>query len=100
MGNPLLVEALGAILRHFLSAGAVWFVAHGIWKSSEAENYVSGLALFLLAVGWSIWQKYGMRSKLVVALSTASAMTEQEAATASRSPVAPSVMTPKDQVPK
>lgn len=57
--NPLLQQALGAIVRAILTGAAGYFVRHGIWTATDAETYIGAAALFVLSVGWSIWQKYG-----------------------------------------
>jgi len=76
--NPLLVEALGAIVRAGLNVCAGWFVAHGIWAANDAEKYVGSAALVVLSIGWSLFQKYGMRIKLLTALATPQTMSENE----------------------
>lgn len=76
--NPLLVEALGSVLRAALNIGAGWLVAHGIWASSDAEKYVGAAAIALITLGWSIWQKYGMRTKLVTAMAMPSGVSENQ----------------------
>lgn len=76
--NPLLVEAIGSILRAILNVGAGWLVAHGIWASSDAEKYVGAAALMLVSLGWSLWQHSGMRKKLVTAMAMPAGITEQQ----------------------
>jgi hypothetical protein len=64
------VEALGSIVRAGLQMLAGYLVSAGIWTGSEAKTYVAAAALALISIGWSLWQKYGMRMKLVTALAT------------------------------
>lgn len=99
--NPLLVEAIGSIVRAVLNIVAGWLVAHGVWASSDAEKYVGAAALALISLGWSLWQKYGMRSKLVTAMALPSGMTENQVEAAVKNPQleTPSVTLPKDEVP-
>lgn len=66
--NPLLSSAIGSILRHFLTIGAGYFVAKGIWTAEEATGYVAGLALALIGIGWSLYQKYRAEVKVETAL--------------------------------
>lgn len=77
--NPLLHQALSSVLRHFLTAGAGYFVTRGIWGKQEAESYVGALVLFLLSFFWSLSQKYFARLKLESALELPAGATEAEA---------------------
>jgi hypothetical protein len=95
--NPLMVEALGSVLRAALNIGAGWLVAHGIWQQSDAEKYVGALALALLSVGWSLWQHYRMRSKLVTAMAMPVGATEHEVERAVNDPA---IKTPPVTLPK
>lgn len=98
--NPLLIEALGSIVRAALNIGAGWLVAHGIWSSSDAEKYVGALAIALLTLGWSIWQKHGMRAKLVTAMAMPAGVSENQVQAAVSDPhvLTPPVTLPKDAV--
>lgn len=98
--NPLLVEALGSVVRAVLNIGAGWLVARGIWTSEKAETYVAAGALALIAYGWSVWQKQHMRAKLVTSNALAG-VTEREVHAMVKDPdvATPSVGTPKDMVP-
>jgi len=100
--NPILVEAAGSIVRAGLNVAAGWLVAHGIWSSSDAEKYVGALALALVSVGWSLWQHWGMRSKLVTAMAMPAGVTENQVHELVKDPLVntPSVSLPKDQVAK
>lgn len=76
--NPLFKEALGSILRWLFSGIAGFFVQRGIWTDNDAKTYVAAGALALLALGWSLWQKYGARLKLVTALISPVGTTENQ----------------------
>lgn len=98
--NPLAQVALGSVLRWALAIGAGYLVQAKIWTDSEAATYVTAAALAILSLGWSMWQKYTSRRKLVVAL-TLPPTTEQVVELTIASGVAlPAVTTPKDRVPK
>lgn len=56
--NPLIQAALGSVLRWGLTIAAGWLVNAGVWSSGEATTYVAGAVLGLLALGWSLWEKY------------------------------------------
>lgn len=95
--NPLMVEAAGSILRALLNIGAGWLVVHGVWEQGAAQQYVGALALALVSIGWSVWQKWRMRSKLLTALSMPAGASERavEAAVAD-----PMLRTPPVTLPK
>lgn len=67
--NPLFQEALASIFRWALAIGAGVLVSRGIWTEEAAATYVAAAALGLVALAWSLWQKYAARTKLVTALS-------------------------------
>lgn len=74
--NPILSAALGSILRWLLVFLAGYFVQAGIWSGAEAETYVTAAVLGLLGLGWSLWQKYRSRIKLIAALNAPAGTTE------------------------
>lgn len=99
--NPLLQEALASILRWGLALFAGYLVKAGIWSSTDAQTYVGAGALAILALAWSLWQKYGSRLKLVTAMAAPRPVTEHqvEAMIANPAITNPSVNTGKDTVP-
>jgi hypothetical protein len=66
--NPLLLEALGSIMRWLLAGAAGWLVQHGIWTQAQSQTYVMAAALAVLSLGWSLWQKYKSRIHFLTAL--------------------------------
>lgn len=76
--NSMVTEALTAILRHFLTLAAGYFVTHGIWTQQNATDYVAAAALFLAGWGWSLWQKYAAQKAIVTALAMPSGSTIHE----------------------
>ncbi len=97
--NPMLVDALGSILRWGLMILASELVHHGIWTSTDAERYVGAFSMFLLTLGWSLWARYRARQVLVTALSAAK-MTESQAKSEVVSAMpTPTVTTPADTIP-
>jgi len=66
--NPLLMEALGSIVRWLLAGAAGWLVQHGIWTQAQSQTYVMAAALAVLSIGWSLWQKYKSRLRFLTAL--------------------------------
>lgn len=93
--------ALGSIVRWVLALGAGYLVKAGIWSGAEAETYVTAAALALLSLGWSLWNHYRARLKLLTALALPFPATEQtvERVVAAGEGV-PTVTTPPDTVPK
>lgn len=98
--NPILQAALGSILRFFLAMGAGYLVKAGVWTGSDAETYVTAAALGLLTLGWSLWNKYKERQKLLTAIALPNLATEEEvvAHIADGKPTPP-VTTPIDVTP-
>lgn len=98
--NPILKEALGSIIRHVLGFGAAFLVTSGVWQQADAEKYVAAAAIGILAVGWSLWQKYKSRIKLLTALGTPATMSEEQLENGIRSSAKkPQVSTPKTDIP-
>lgn len=99
--NPLLQSALGAILRWGLTFVAGFFVQKGIWSSEEAVQYVAALSVALLALGWSLWQKYHAQLKLLVAMGTPGRITEKAVEEQVSSKIGvPPISTPKSEIPE
>ena len=98
--SPLVQEALASVLRWGLALAAGWLVQHGIWTQAAATMYVAAAALALVSLGWSVWQKYVARSKLMTALIMPAGRTENDVARKIASGIGvPSVTTAKDVVP-
>ena len=74
--NPMVQEALGSIVRWALMLLAGYVVQAGIWTGADAERYVGGATIAVLALGWSLWQKYRSRLKLVTALASSKPLSE------------------------
>lgn len=98
--NPLVVEALGSIVRWALTFGGAYLVKVGIWSQADATTYVAGAAMALIALGWSIYQKYGARLKLVTALASPVQISEAQVEHKIAIGATPSVTTPKDVTPQ
>lgn len=96
--NPILAQALGSIVRWALALGAGYLIKAGIWSASDAEVYITGGTLALVALAWSVWQKYHSRLKLVTALAM-SATTEQNVEQQVKAGVSAPVTTPKHVTP-
>ena len=99
--NPILQSALGSVLRWLLALGAGYLVKAGIWTNSNAETYVAAGAMALLAIGWSLWQKYHSRIKFLTALTMPVGATENDVTAQVKSGDAlPAVNTPANSVPQ
>lgn len=97
--NPLLQEALGSIVRAGLQIVAGYVVAVGIWTPEDASKYVAAGALAVVALGWSLYQKYASRGTLLSALASPKALTENKAKQLSGLSSAPSITTAKHVTP-
>lgn len=99
--NPMLLDALGSIVRWVLAFGAGWLVQHGIWTQANATIYVTAFAAALIALGWSLWQKYRSRVKLLAVLNLVRGLSEQrvENRLQAKTIAVPPVSTPKNVIP-
>ncbi len=79
--NPILLSALGSILRWLFAIGAGYLVQRGIWTDADATAYVSAAALGLLSLAWSLYNKYRGRVKFLTALDMPVGATEAEVKT-------------------
>ena len=91
---------VGTLLRSAVMAGAGWLVAHGMLPSGSVEEWVGAVVLTLLALFFSLYQKYVERTKLMVALTLPSGSTENDVKShIATGAVTPSILTPPDTVP-
>lgn len=97
--NPLLQETFGSVVRWALAIGAGVLVQRGIWTQNQATDFVGAAALALVALGWSLYQKYQSRQLLVTALAVPAAVSENEVQQHIDAGNAADVTTPKDVVP-
>lgn len=62
MFSPLLVAAIGAIVKRILTLGAGWLVSRQVWTSTDANAYVEALAFVLttavLTVSYDLYDRY------------------------------------------
>lgn len=96
--NPIIAEALGSIIRWALTLLVPIFVSSGIWTAEKSTEYIAAATLAILALGWSLYQKYSNRLTLLTALATPEPLTEEEAKRKA-AVAAPPVTTPVDAVP-
>jgi len=84
----MLAAALGAFVRQGFAWLAGYVVARGIWTSDAATAYVEASVLFVLALGWSLWQKYKDRLKFLSALTLPAGTSEAKAEEHAAGPMA------------
>lgn len=102
--NPFVMQIVGTLVRFLLAGAAAWVVQHGIFTEAEVGRLMEGLTVASVAIGWSLYQKYRGRQKLMTALAAPAGITEIdlerhiERAKAIGTPL-PSVTTPKDEPP-
>lgn len=66
--HPLVAQLLGALVRWALAFLAGYLVKAGIWTQPDAEQWAAAAAVALVALGWSLWQKYRHHLKFGIAL--------------------------------
>jgi hypothetical protein len=88
----------------FVRAGLIWIasrlVEHGIWAQGDVAGYVAGGTTAIVALGWSLAEKYGARVSKLVALWLPKGSTENDvkAYIADGKPT-PAITTPPDTAP-
>lgn len=97
--NPILQAALTSIVRWLLAVGAGYLVKAKVWSDSDATTYVTAGALAIITIGWSLWEKYRERSKLLTALMMPALSTEDELKARVKTGVTPSILTPSNTIP-
>lgn len=98
--NPLLQSFLGSLLRSLLFAGAGYLVNAGVITHGEADQYITAFILFILPLGWSLWEKSQARKKLLTALILPPGTTENEVREYIKAGgVTPATNTPPDTAP-
>ena len=96
--NPFVQQILGVIIR----TSIVWLAGKfgAEISESEATKLAAQIVPIVVVVGWSIYQKYRGRLKLLTAAAAPFALTEHEveAMVDDRLTSNPSVTTPKNEV--
>jgi membrane protein implicated in regulation of membrane protease activity len=97
--NPMLMKALGSLIRAGLMLAVPFFVSQGIWTPDEATATMTALATAAAALVWSLFEKYKSRQKLVTAIASAKGDTEANVEKKVDKGQAPPVTLQKDEVP-
>lgn len=101
---PFIQQILGALVRVAVVWAAGYLAAHaGITLSdSQIGSIVTYLVPVVAVVVWSLYSKYIGRQKLLTALGTHGLLTEHEveAIVADPAQPTPSILTPKNEVPR
>jgi hypothetical protein len=96
--NPVLQQAALSILRWGLTLFAGWLTQHG-WSDANAPEYITAGAVALLALGWSIWQKYHAQVVTMTALAMPKGSTPEDLHESVTLGNVADANTPKDQTP-
>jgi membrane protein DedA with SNARE-associated domain len=80
--SVLLLEILGSLIRAGAALLSGYLITHHILTAAHGDQFTSEVTTHLMlalpilgALAWSIWQKYGQRTKLGAAIDTIAAMT-------------------------
>ena len=92
--NPFLQAVALSLIRSAL----LWLAGHLGLQSTDAE--VASASLAVLMAGWGAYDKYKSHQKLLTAQAMGSQVTSQEVSAAVKAGAAPSVFTPKTEVPQ
>lgn len=98
--NPMLNKVLISAVRGGLQLAAGYLVTKGVWSQDQSSEIVSGLAVAIVTVVWSVYEKYKSQ-QLLVTMGAAAGVSENQAKAMVDNPAisTPTVTTPKDQVP-
>lgn len=94
---PFIQQIIGSVVRVVI----VWLAAQFGAELSEDEivKWTAQVLPIVLVVGWSIWQKYRGRQKLLMAAASPQVLSEKQVEGMVAAGLAPPVNTPKDQKP-
>lgn len=97
--NPLLNSFIAAILRHLLGFVGAWFVQRGILNPAQADEMILGLIVSLVALLWSLWNKYKSKLEFFTAAGSHSKVSLDEVRASIRYGTHAAATTPSDQKP-
>lgn len=64
--NDLLKGISMGVVRHLVTAGGAYLIAHGLMDGTDSNNLL-GSAMFLAGLAWSVWDKYQAQQKVIAA---------------------------------
>lgn len=97
--NPLVVAAISSILRFALAGLFGYLVSRGVWTNAEADVYLAAAVPALIALGWSAWNNYKDRRKLVTAMASSGPVSENQVDTLVAVGMSPPLNLSKDRIP-
>lgn len=77
--NPLLQSFLSSLFRWVLTGAGAWFVQKGILDETQVTEMIAGAVLALVALLWSLWQKYQSKLELFTVAAMQKGTTLEEA---------------------
>ena len=77
--NPLLSSFLSSLFRWVLTGVGAWFVQKGILDETQVTEMIAGAVLALVALAWSLWQKYQSKLELFTVAAMQKGTTLEEA---------------------
>jgi hypothetical protein len=96
---PIVYDFLFGLIRHGLTFLGGWLVERGLATTDQTNQLVEGVAVFLVGVLWSLWQKYGAKRKQLTAQTMPAGATETQVNAKIAAGVVPSVLTGIDTTP-
>src|SRR4029077_13061941 len=97
--NPFMRDIAGGVARSLLAGAFGLLVAARPLSSSDSTRYAEAAAPILVSVGWSAYQKFTARQKLVTALGTTQRISENELNEQIKDGASAPVNTPETHVP-
>lgn len=98
--NPLLMDFLKSVLRYALIPVFAWMVERGIISPDQAETYLIAFVMFLIVTGWSLYDKWWKRKKLLTAQAMPGPVSEAQVERVAQMPSAPPASLKKDETPR
>lgn len=103
-----MLDLLIPIIRSLILLGLGWLVNHGVISKDQETTFATyyteparlvEIAGIVLTIAWAVRDKFFTRKKLMAALATPSPTSEADVMAMVKDGAAPSVLTPKTQVP-
>src|SRR5687768_18258607 len=98
--NPILIKAIGSLIRAALMLAVPFFVSRGIWTPDEATATMTAIAAALTALLLSFYEKYRSQKKLVTALALPSGASQKDVEIKIATGPTPPATLPKDTAPR
>lgn len=56
--SPFISQIIGVLVRTTLAGAGGYLIAHGWATQDQFNEFIAGLIPVIVAIAWSVWQKY------------------------------------------